>query len=153
MALGVVTHKHSGISDPGAEHSLGAQSASPEERNDAADNNSRPCSYLEVMFGQGPQHSCFDQPSYHQPEAVTHTDQFSMPAITLEVARSLIHDSSSHDRGNTGNISDLAQSGLGSNSTEASSGKGVTYPRNYDDPVADLSVGTLGWNDFMDLTA
>ena len=139
-------------------HNVGPQSASPEERNDAAaaDNNSRPRSYLEVMFGQGPQHSFFDQPSYHEPEAVTHTDQFSMPAITLDddqVARSLIHDSSSHDRGNTGNISDLAQSGLGSNSTEASSGKGVTYPRNYDDPVADLSVGTLGWNDFMDLTA
>lgn len=127
-------------------HSIGSQSASPAERNDAAvaaDNNSRLRSYSEVMSNQGPQHSFFDQQWYHQPEPVTHPDQFSVPAITLDdgqVLRPLIHGSSSLDRGNTGNISDLTQSGMGSNSPWASTvGKGVTYPRHYDNPVAEIS--------------
>lgn len=122
-------------------HSVGSQSASPTEPNDAAaaaDNDSRPRSYLEVMFGQGPQHSFFDQL-----EPVTSPDQFSVPAITLDdgqVPRPLIHGGSSYDRGNTGKTYDLTLSGLGSNSTWASTvGKGVTYPRHYDDPVAELS--------------
>lgn len=104
----------------------------------AADNNSRPRSYLEVMFGQGPQHPFFDQL-----EPVTSPDQFSVPAITLDdgqVPRPLLRGGSSYDCGNTGKIYDLTLSGWGSNSTWASSvGKGVTYPRQYDDPVAELS--------------
>ncbi|MCJ1245702.1 hypothetical protein MMC30_002906 [Trapelia coarctata] len=125
-------------------HSIGPQSTSLVERNDAAaaGNNSRPRSYLEVMFSQVPLPSSFDQPWYHQPEPVTHPDQFPLPAITLDdgqVPRPL-HASSSLDRGNTSNISSLPQSGLGSNSSWASTvGKGVTYPRHYDDPVAELS--------------
>ena len=138
-------------------HNAGSQLADPEERNDAAaaannNNNSRSHSYLKVMFSQGPQHSFFDQLSYHQPEAVTHPDQISIPAITLDgpVPRSLVYDSSSDDRGNMGNISDLDQSGLGSDSIGASLvGKGVTYPRNLDDPMADLSFGTPGLNDLV----
>ena len=127
-------------------HNVGSQSATPPEPNDAAaaaDKNSRPRSYLEVMFGQGPQQSFFDQLSFHQPEPVTHPDQLSVPAIILDddhVPHPLTYGGSSHDRGNTGHIYDLTQSGLGSNSTWASTvGKGVTYPRHYDDPVADLS--------------
>lgn len=140
-------------------HSVRSQSASPTERVDAAaaDNNSQPHSYLELMFSQGPQHSFFDQPSYHQPELVTRPDQSSVPAITLDngqVPRPLIQESSSLDRGNTGNISGLSQSSLGSNSTWASTvGKGVTYPRHYDDPVAEISFRNIGVDDFMDLTA
>jgi len=128
-------------------HSIGSQSASPAERNDtaAADNHSSFVrgSSLEVIFSQGPLPSFFDQPWYHQPEPVTHPDQLSVPAITLndgQVSRPLIHGSSGLDRGNIGNISDLTQTGLGSNSTWASTvGKGVTYPRHYDDPVAEIS--------------
>jgi len=126
-------------------HSIGSQSVSPAERNNAAaaDNNSRTRSYLEVMFSQGPVPSFFDQLWYHQPEPVTHPDQCSVPAITLDdgqVSRPLIYASSGLDRGNTGSISDLTQSGIGSNSTWASTvGKGVTYPRYCDDPVAEIS--------------
>ena len=80
------------------------------------------------MFGRTPQHSFFDQPSYDQPEAVTHPDQRSILAIILDdgqVPRSLVYDSPSHDRGDTGNISDLNRSGLGSDLSWASSvGKG-----------------------------
>lgn len=127
---------------PSNSHSIGSQSGNPAGRNDtaAADNNSRPRSYLEVMFSQVPQNSSFDQLSYHQPELVTHPDQFSVPAITLDdgqVPRPFI---TSLDRGKTGNISDLTQSGPGSNSTWASTvGEGVTYPRHYDDPMAGIS--------------
>ena len=81
-----------------------------QERNDAAaaDNNSRSRSYLEVMFSQGPLPSFFDRPSCHQPEPVTHPDQFSVPAITFDdgqVPRPLNNGNSGLDRGNTGNIS------------------------------------------------
>lgn len=94
-------------------HSVGLQSVSHAEGNDAAaaaDNNSRARPYLEVMFRQD------------------------------QVPRPLVHESSSLARRNTANISDLTQSGPGSNSTWASTvSKGVTYPRHYDDPIAEDS--------------
>lgn len=72
------------------------------------------------MFSQGPLPLFFDKPSCHRPEPVTHPDQSSVPAITLDngqVPRPLIYRSSGLDRRNTGNVFDLTQSDLGSNST------------------------------------
>ena len=127
-------------------HGIGTQSSSVVERNHAAaaNNNLEPCSFLGVMFCQACPPSFFNQPPYFQPGSVTRPHQDSMPAITLDDSQApypLIHGSSNLDRGTTGNVSSFTQSGLGSNTRWASTvGKGVTYPRHYDDPVAEISL-------------